>query len=79
MFVRLLILSLLFTCGSVEAFSQERSWIDFGVVAGAPVQRVLRYQYNQYERAFSLVDTHDDDSFPIVVGPTVAINLTSGE
>ena len=37
---------------------------------------MLRYQPNQYENLFSLVNTHDEDSFPIVVGPTVAFNFT---
>jgi hypothetical protein len=76
LFVRFVVLYSLVTCWCVQAFGQERSWIDVGVIAGAPVQRVLRYEYNQYERLFSIVDTHDDDSFPIVIGPAVAVNVT---
>jgi len=68
---------LVFTCISIPAFGQEMSRINFGITAGAPVQRVLRYQPNQYENLFSLVNTHDDDSFPIVIGPTLTLNITN--
>src|SRR5262245_19682043 len=76
-FAKLCIRLSVFACMSIPASGQERSRINVGVTAGAPVQRVLRYQPNQYENLFSLVNTHDDDSFPIVIGPTLTLNITN--
>lgn len=71
------ILLFLFTGMITPALAQERPSINFGVIGGVPIQRALRYEPNQYENLFSLVNTHDDDSFPIVVGPTVTLNITN--
>jgi hypothetical protein len=76
-FVRRSIL-LVFTCISIPALGQEkeRRLLNFGIIGGVPLQRILRYQPNQYEGLFSLVNRHDDNSLPIVVGPTVTLNIT---
>src|SRR2546425_9269742 len=76
-FGRRCILLFFFTGISIPALAQERPSISFGVIGGIPLQRVLRYVPNQYENLFSLVNRHDDDSFPIVVGPTVTLNITN--
>ena len=77
-FVRGSILLLVFTCISVPVLGEEDETpsVNFGVITGVPLQHILRYQPNQYEGLFSLVNRHDDDSFPIVVGPTVTFNIT---
>src|SRR5262245_18144022 len=75
---RLSIWFLVLICTTIRTFGQEgpRTRVEFGGVGGVPLHRVLRYQPNQYENLFSRVNTHDDESFPIVVGPTVALNFT---
>jgi hypothetical protein len=76
---RLSIWFLVLICTTIRGFGQEgprTRRVEFGGLGGVPLHRVLRYQPNQYENLFSLVNTHDDDSFPIVVGPTVALNFT---
>jgi hypothetical protein len=76
-FARICTFSFVLECLTSQGFGQAvyRRRIDFGVAGGVPLQRVLRYQPNQYEGLFGF-NSHDDDSFPIVIGPALTINFT---